>query len=215
LTDLVKLQSTFTNTTLMGPTRGRSYGFLILIMLLLHFPLFLSAQQMLQYKKGRHEKKHWWTSEVFTFRTKDGVWRQGILIKVTPDSFLLSNRVIRYGLIGTDTSHFGESMFAFNEVEALPKHGYPIDYLDGGYKVNPRNGGMYFYWFKSGYLFRLGALTYTGLWLANSAIQHDIMLQNSHLGWAAGVYALGFLMKRMYKPYITLKGKHHLEGRPL
>ena len=179
---------------------------------MLHGPLSLSAQQMLQYKKGRHVRKQWWTGQEVTFRTKDGVWRKGILVKVTPDSFRLSNRVVRYGLMGTDTSHYGESMFAYDEVDALPKHGLPIDYVDGHYQVNPKNGGMHFYWLKSGYLFRLGALTYTGVWLANGVIQKDLTLQGSNLGWAAGVYALGFIMKRIYKPYITLKGKHHLEG---
>lgn len=168
---------------------------------------------MLQYKKGRHEKQHWWTGQEFTFQTREGTWRKGILVAVTTDSFRISNRVVRYGLMGTDTSHYGESMFGFDEVKALPKYGFPIDYIDGGYRVNPRNAGMHFYWFKSGYLFRLGALTYTGVWLANGVIQKDLTLQGSNLGWAAGVYALGFLMKRWYKPWITLKGKRYLEGK--
>jgi hypothetical protein len=172
-----------------------------------------SGQQLLQYKKGRHVQKQWWTGQEFTFRTNDDIWRKGVLVRVTKDSFLISNRVVRYGLMGTDTSHYGENWFAYNEVDALPKHGLPIDYIEGHYKINPRNGGMHFYWFKSGYLFRLGALTYTGLWLVNGAIQHDLSLQNSHLGIAAGVYALGFLMKRLYKPWIRLKGNRHLEGR--
>lgn len=197
----------------MIPTRGRSYRLLALVMLTWLCIPRTFAQQLLIYKKGHHEKKRWWTGQEFTFQTREGTWRKGILVLVMADSFRISNRVVRYGLVGTDTSHYGESMFGFDEVKALPKYGFPIDYIDGRYQANPRNGGMHFYWFKSGYLFRLGALTYTGLWLANGVIQKDLTLQNSHLGIAAGVYALGFLMKRMYKPWIVLKGKRHLEGR--
>ena len=110
-----------------------------------------------------------------------------------------------------DTVNLGISGYAFNEVYALPKYGYPINYVNGHYEVTPHEGGMHFYWFKSGYLFRLASATYAGVWLVNGVIQKDLSLQNSHLGIAAGVFALGMLMHRWYKPYIIMKGKRHFE----
>jgi hypothetical protein len=170
-----------------------------------------SQGQLLQYKKGRRMVSQWWTGQVFTCQLRDGSWQKGELARVTADSFYITNTVVRYGLFGTDTAHFGISGFRLADVYALPKYGLPVEYVNGHYEIVPKEGGMHFYWLKSGYIFRLGAAVYAGAWLANSLIQHDLSLENSHLGVAAGVFAFGVLLHKIYKPVIRMKGKRHFE----
>jgi hypothetical protein len=182
--------------------------------LLFLFSMILSEHvraqpQQLQFKKGQKTKKQWWTGQEFTFQARDKNWRKGVLVRLTQDSFYISNRVVNYSPLGMDTMHLGTSGYAFTDVYALPKYGYPVDYVNGHYEVVSRNGGMHFYWIKSGYIFRLAAATYAGVWLVNGAIQHDLALQDSHLGIAAGVFAFGVLLNHLYKPYIIMKGKRH------
>ena len=183
---------------------------LICLFFVFNDPGFAQPQK-LQCKEGRKEVKHWWVGQEFTFQSQDRSWHKGDLVRLTKDSFYLHNRVVHYSPLGMDTLNLGVAGYTFGEIYALPKYGYPINYVNGRYEVTPHEGGMHFYWFKSGYLFRLAASTYAGVWLANGIIQQDLLLKDGDLAVAAGVFALGVLMHQLYKPYVIIGRKRHFE----
>jgi len=101
--------------------------------------------------------------------------------------------------------------FAIAEIYAMPKQGMLIDYKNGQFQISRAGGHVHFYWIKAGALFRIGAATYVGVSLLNGLINNRDKIKTSELAWAAGVFGFGVLLKCLYKPYLKIGKKYHLQ----
>lgn len=141
-------------------------------------------------------------------------WQYGIISKVGNDSFCIQAYSIQYSLTSIDTIHYEIVPFSIGDVFAMPKEGVQIG--DG---IGPRNhqiimdaGHQHFWWVKSGWIFRVAAIGYAGLNLANALI-----VQNQPVDWvglsiAACVFAFGEFLKWNYHPYLKMGKKYYLKS---
>jgi hypothetical protein len=116
-------------------------------------------------------------------------------------------------LFGSDTLRYNIIGFSFSDVYALPKKGVLVDYKNGQYQIITSAGHQHFYWIKSGWIFRAGAIGYSGLHVANGLIKNDFSVSKSktQLATAAGIFVGGFLMKLMYSRTLLLGRKYRME----
>lgn len=70
---------------------------------------------------------------------------------------------------------------------------------------------MHRYWIKSGWIFRVGAIGYAALYIANRLINNNLSFGGSNIAIAAGVFLFGVLLKHMYKPTLSLGEKYHVQ----
>jgi hypothetical protein len=171
----------------------------------------LQAQGILQYKRAKKTKASFTKGSIISFMADQGYWRKGRISRLKSDSLFILPLVIRPQFTGPDSTYWDEEGYAFTDIFAMPKNGILIDFIDGRFTVNGYGGHVHWYWIKSGYLFRLAALTFAGVYLANGLIQNDLALESSlaPLGIAAGLYAVGFTMKKLYHPYNKIGKKYH------
>ena len=170
-----------------------------------------SQQNILAFKKGHKVITRFWTGNFIAFQLKDGEWRKGEIIKIRNDSFYIRPMIVQYSLMRTDTFHLGVLGFSFSDVYAMPKKGYLIDYIDGRFQISRSGGHVHFYWVKSGWIFRVGAVGYAALDITNGIINNDLTLKDGRLAIAAGVFLFGTLLKHVYKPTLRLGNKYHFE----
>lgn len=175
-----------------------------------------SGQGVLQYKRNKKTMGSFTRGSVISFMVAQGYWRKGRIRKLSADSIFIDPLVIRPQFSGPDSSYWNTEGYAFTDLVAMPKKGVLIDYIDGHFTYNVGGGHVKFYWVKSGYLFRLAAMTFAGVYLANGLIQNDLALESSlaPLGIAAGLYAVGWTMKKLYHPYNKLGKKYHFAYVP-
>ena len=140
-------------------------------------------------------------------------WQYGIISKIRNDSFYIRAYSVQYNFTSIDTIRYEIVPFSIGDVFAMPKQGVQID--DG---IGPRNhqivmdaGHQHFWWVKSGWIFRVVAIGYTGLNLVNA-----LVVQNQPVAWAglaiaAGVFAFGEFLKWNYRPYLKLGKKYFLK----
>ncbi len=176
---------------------------------LISFSVF--SQGVLQYKRHKTTRASFTKGSIISFMTTQGTWRKGKIIRLKTDSILISPLVIKPQFTGPDSIYWDTEAYAYSEIFAMPKKGVLIDYIDGRFTYNTSGGHVKFYWVKSGYLFRLAAMTFAGVYLANGLIQQDLSLESSlaPMGMAAGLYAVGWAMKKMYHPYNKIGKKYH------
>ena len=162
-------------------------------------------------KKGVHTKKRFWQDGLFAFQLKDGRLLNGTIIKISKDSFDLKPYAINYNFMWADTLHLNTQHIAIKDIKAIPVRGLNIDYHNGSYRVSRGDGHMHFYWIKSGWLLRAGALGYVGLKLANSAINKlSLKDQSTDIAIAAAVYGAGYFMKKKYNVFTRLNKRRRL-----
>jgi hypothetical protein len=162
-------------------------------------------------KKRNKTVQHFWKDSYITFQLKDGQWVKGIITNIKKDSFELKIERITYSMMGSDTVHFSGFHYALSDIYAMPGKGLKIDYINGGFKVNKSAGHVHWYWVKSGWLFRTGAIGYTVLHIANGII-NDLSFSGINLGIAAGVFIAGVVLHKIYKPIFRLGTKYHMES---
>lgn len=143
------------------------------------------------------------------FMKKNGQWIAGNIISTSNDSFLLQPRAILYRNT-IDTITYPAEAFGFSDVFAIPKPGLHIDYINGSMQPSQTGGHIHWYWIKSGWIFRAGAIGYSALHIMNTVINKQYPFSARNLGIAAGVYGTGFLLKKNYRHYIRLRGKWKL-----
>ncbi len=93
----------------------------------------------------------------------------------------------------------------------MPKKRYLIDYKNGHFQISTSAGHVHWYWVKSGWIFRAGAIGYAALNVVNGLINNNFSFAGSKLGIAAGVFLFGVLLQQLYKPTLTVEKKYHLE----
>ncbi len=185
---------------------------LLLILFLTGYTISALAQDnMLALKKRSNTIQRFWKNGYISFQLQDGRWMKGVITKIANDSFYLTTEIITNSLLRADTQHYSGYHYAISDIYALPKRGLQIDYINGEFQINKAAGHMHFYWVKSGWLFRAGAIGYVALDAANGLIKHNFTFSGSKYGIAAGVFAGGVLLKKVYKVTYRLGKKYRLE----
>lgn len=180
--------------------------FFVLLSLVAH-----SQQASLVFKKRNNVINTFWKGDFIAFQTDNKQWQKGELMRIQTDSFYIRPMVVRYGYLGSDTTYYEVQGYALRDVYAMPKRGVLVDWRGDGFGISGQGGHVHFYWIKAGWLFRALGIGYAGLHLLNGVLYDHSSFNGPTLGIAAGVAAIGFLLKRTYKLTIRTGKKHHLE----
>ena len=148
-----------------------------------------------------------------SFQLGNNLWQKVVFRQIQNDSFYIRPFIFRYGMFGADTLSYNVVGFSFSDVYSLPKKGVLVDYKNGHYQIITSAGHQHFYWIKSGWIFRAGAIGYAGLHVTNRLLKNDFSISESktQLATAAGIFFGGFLMKLMYRRTLRLGRKYHME----
>jgi len=184
---------------------------LLFILLISITNLSFAQNDYLALKKGNKTIQRFWKNSYIAFQLKDGQWVKGIITKIENNSFDLKIEMITHSLFGSDTFHISDFHYPLSDIYAMPGKGLQIDYIDGGFKVNKSAGHVHWYWIKSGWLFRTGAIGHTVLYIANGII-NNLSFSGINLGIAAGVFIAGVVLHKIYKPIFRLGKKYHLHS---
>ena len=185
---------------------------LIQILLFYFFNSF-TQQAILLFKKKNITVQSFWVGSTIAFQSQDKEWQKGEITTIRNDSFFIRPTVVQYSLLTTDTFYYNVARFSVSDVYAMPKRGVLIDYKDGEFQVSQSGGHQHWYWIKSGWLFRVAAVGYAGLIVANTLIDSDLSLSDSktQLAVAAAVFTVGVLLKKIYKLTLRTGKRYHLE----
>ncbi|MBL0355544.1 MAG: hypothetical protein IPP72_01035 [Chitinophagaceae bacterium] len=176
-------------------------------------PFVYSQQTALVFFKKKKEINKYWKGSIIAFQLKNGQWQKGELARIQNDSFYIRPYIVRYNFMGSDTAHFRVVGFDLKDIYAMPNEGILIDYKEGRYQISGAGGHVHWYWIKSGWIFRAGALGYAGLNIANGLIKNNFSFSNSktQLLTSAAVFLGGVILHKIYKPYLKIGKKYRLE----
>lgn len=172
-----------------------------------------AQQSSLVFKKGNKVVQRFWMGNEIAFQSADQYWHKGRIKKLTPDSVYIQPITVKYHLMGNDTITWPVEGYHFRDIAALPKRGYLISMIDNQFQINRGAGHVHFYWIKSGVLFRVGAVAYTGVMLFNNLSDKNPNKTAIKKGLltGAGIYLFGFLLKKLYSPVYKTGRSYHLE----
>ena len=179
--------------------------------------LSYSQQNILVFKKGNKVVKRFHVGSTIAFQLEYKQWQKGEIILIRNDSFYIRPRVIHYTMMGADTTYFPVMGYSVSDLYAMPKKGVLIDYVNGQFQISKTGGHLHWYWIKSGWLFRTGAIGYAGVHTANALINDNFSFQESktELAIAAGVFAAGVLLKKLYKLTIKTGKRYKIKMLPI
>jgi hypothetical protein len=185
---------------------------LISIFLLLSLNLF-SQDDILIFKKNHKTISTYTKGSYISFMTADHQWMKGIVTYIGNDSFYLKEEVVKYNMMGNDTFHYSGLRYAVEDIYALPKQGVFIDRYNGQYKITTAGGHVHWYWIKSGWIFRAGAIGYASLNVANGIINHNLSFAGykTEFAIAGGTFLFGVLLHKLYKPWLVMGKKYHIK----
>ena len=170
-----------------------------------------SQYNFLILKKGQKSVQYYWKDSHFTFQLKDGQWLTGIITKITSDSFYLTQEIIRYNTMGSDTLHFGGFAFGIKDVFAVPTKNELIVYDHD--QVHVILGHEKFVWVRNGFIFMVIGAGYAGVSIANDLASNTPPFAQDNLaglGIAAGVFLIGVFLHFNFDPYIHLGKRYQL-----
>ncbi|MBK6827748.1 MAG: hypothetical protein IPG86_13170 [Chitinophagaceae bacterium] len=183
-------------------------------LLLLLITAAINAQQnSLVFTKGNKPEQRFWTGTEISFQSTDKYWHKGKIKKLTADSIYIQPVTVKYNLMGTDTISWPVEGYHLRDIAALPKRGYLISMINNQFQINRDAGHVHFYWIKSGVLFRVGAMAYTGVMLFNNLSDKnpDKTAIKKGLLTGAGIYMFGFLLKKIYSPVYKIGKRNKLK----
>lgn len=186
----------------------------ITVLLLPLLPLLSHSQEnILLIKKGNKVKKRLWKGNEFAFQTADQYWHKGKITRLTTDSLFIQPVTVKYHLMGADTISWPVEGYHFRDVVAIPRRGYLISMIDNRFQINRSAGHVHFYWIKSGVLFRVAGISYTGVMLFNhlSDKEPDKTAIKKGLLTGASVFLFGFVLKKIYHPVHRIGKHYHLQ----
>jgi hypothetical protein len=170
-----------------------------------------SQKRVLLFKRNTKTIRSFHEGFYIDFQTRDRQWVHGVITKISNDSFYLTKEFVTFHLMGSDTSHISGFSYSLADIYGMPNKGIKIEYMNSRFQINRGAGHVHFYWIKSGYIFRLGALAYAAVHLINGALFSNFTFSPQSLGIAAGVFLPGKLLKYTYKPVLRLKGKYRFQ----
>jgi hypothetical protein len=162
-------------------------------------------------KKRNKTVRHFWKGGYIAFQLKDGQWMTGILTKIEKDSFYLKTEVIANSWFRNDTSYYSGYHYAISDIYAIPRKELQVAYINGRYQINRGGGHMHWYWVKSGWIFRAGAIGYTALDVTNGLIKNNFTFSGSKFGIAAAVFLGGVVLDKVYKVKHKIGKRYRLE----
>jgi hypothetical protein len=180
---------------------------------LFFFSITYPQQAILSFKKKNKILENYWKGSIIAFQTKDKQWQKGEITQIQNDSFYIRPMIIQYNSFRIDTFYYNIPGFSISDVYAMPKRGVLIDYKNGKFRIIMSAGHQHWYWIKSGWIFRAGAVGYAGLNVANGLIKNDLSFseQKTQLGIAGAVFLGGVILHRVYKLTLRLGKKYHLQ----
>ncbi|GEM_PF-871983 len=187
--------------------------------IILSFPFLLitaainAQQSSLLFTKGKKTQQRFWTGSEISFQSTDQYWHKGKIKKLTVDSIYIQPVTVKYHLMGTDTISWPVEGYHLHDIAALPKRGYLISMIDNQFQINRGAGHVHFYWIKSGVLFRVGGIAYTGVMLFNNLLDKPVNKTAIKKGLltGAGIYLFGFLLKKTYSPVYKIGKRNKLK----
>ena len=187
--------------------------FILFVTLIFFAPSTFSQNNTLFLKQGTRTIYSFWKGKTIAFQTKDMNWQKGEITKLVNDSVYIRPRVVRYFMMGTDTTYLPIEGFSTSDIYAFPKHGVLIDFIDGRFQINRSGGTVNWYWVKSGLVFRISSIVYAGLNITNGLIDHNFSFSDSKttLAICAAVWGFGFMLHKIYKPVLPVGRKYHIE----
>jgi hypothetical protein len=184
------------------------------LILLLFCTFAVRAQgNFLVLKKKDKPLQHFWIGSRITIKPTNSDWLRGVITRITPDSFYLTQEILRYSMMGYDTLHISGFRFSIREIEVMPAKKQMIYYKDDRVIVIP--GHTKFMWVKNGFLFQALGAGYLTLNVTNHLIDKDPPFAKKNLpglGIAAGLLLLGEFLHLRYDPMIHLGKKYRLEA---
>lgn len=187
--------------------------FTLLILLSLSFTAGYSQRAYIVFKKRNKTIASYWKGSVIAFQLKNKDWQKGEITDIRNDSFYTRPVVVKYHIIGTDTLHYSVLGYSIADIYAMPKRAILIDFRNGHWEVSPAGGHVHWYWVKSGWIFRVGAVGYTALNVINGAIVGDLSFANykkQFIG-AAAFFGFGVILHKLWKPYLRTGKKYHIK----
>jgi len=186
---------------------------LLPVFILALFSYTVHAQtEFFVFKKHQKTINTYYKGSYIAFQNQDKQWMAGFITKIHKDSFWVRPTIVVYGMMHIDTLHFPSQVYTFSDVYAMPKTGVQIDYTDGSFQISKTGGHQHWYWIKSGWIFRVIGAGYAFVYTVNGLIQNDFTTAGSQLGIAAGIFAVGVVLKYTYKVTWRIGKKYHFEG---
>lgn len=184
-------------------------------LLLLLFAQTISRGQhnILLFRKKNRTISSFTQGSVISFMTPDRAWHKGEITRLSKDSFCITPRIKIYNLYGTSTITFNTETYALHDIYAMPNKGILIDFKDNRFQVSRTGGHVHWYWVKSGWLFRTGAIGYTALNTFNAVRNKDFSISKykTPLLAAGTLFAGGVVLHKTYKPFILVRKRHHIQ----
>ncbi len=184
---------------------------LLIALLVLYSSLVYAQDDMFIYKKKHTTIIIFTKGSYIAFRQKNDEWMAGYITKVQNDSFYLKPMAIIWIGGHPDTLLTVVQPFAVNDIYAMPKQGFQIDYIGDRFNINTGGGHQHFYWVKGGWLFRTGGAGYILLNAFNGITHNNFSFSDKSLYIAAAVFAFGELLKLHYKPTHIIGGRYHIQ----
>lgn len=186
-----------------------------LISFLLFVTLNLFSQNdILLFKKKHKTISTYAKGSYISFMTADHQWMKGIITYIANDSIYLKEEVVQLNMMGNDTFHYSGLRYSVKDIYAFPKKGVFIDRYNGQYKITTAGGHVHWFWIKSGWIFRTGAIGYASLNIANGIINHNLSFADykTEFAIAGGTFLFGVLLHKLYKPWLPVGKRYHLES---
>lgn len=164
-------------------------------------------------KKGHKTIRYFAKDSHIIFQLQDGQWLNGTIEKVLADSFYMTQEIIRYYTIGTDTLRYKGLGFALNEVKVLPSKRMQFVYDQGQGKVVL--GRERFVWLRNGLIFRLAGAGYVGLNIVNDLYRKEAPFTSKklpELAIGAAMFIIGEFMHRKFDPYVRIGKKYKIQA---
>lgn len=182
-----------------------------MLLVLSHSALY-SQHDFFIFKKKYEPIATFHKNSYIAFKMKNRQWQTGYITKVQNDSFWIKPMVVFFNLMNRDTVWYNVQPYALTDIYEMPKKGVQIDYIKGRFQITKTGGHVHWYWVKSGWIFRAGAIGYTILNMANGFAKNDFSFTGSKLGIAAAVFLGGVLLHRNYKPTVRIGKSYHVQS---
>jgi len=185
---------------------------LILVVALFYFSDLFPQNGFIILKKRNKPFRYFWKDDRFTFQTSENNWVSGILRSISKDSFVITQEITNYNVIGISTIHFTDPPYSIADIKALPTRNQLVVYDRQKARIIP--GHEKFMWVRNGFIFQVAGAGYAGLNLSNDLIRKEPPFARKNLadlGISAGVFLLGTLLQLRFDPYIRVGRKFQLE----
>ena len=160
-----------------------------------------SQSDLLVLKQKNHTIQTWVPGSFINFQFSSKQWIQGIIKTIRNDSVILEQIILRqvpnrFGFPTIDTAKMGILKLHVKEIYGMPKRNFSSGII------------------SNGILFQMGSAAYIFLNIFNSLIHKQEIFNPQNLtgiGIAAGVFAIGTLLRAGHKTYIILGKKYTME----